>query len=132
MCALAVACRGRITHNTQHASSSLCPRGVAALWLLYVCKQESSEKKSTEAEIFYTFFAQLLFFSFYFCFLHFFLCCVVPAMQSSGRCIKREKTQSTAAAAVAAAACLQVAPGGVQHRQTEGQRDGQTDWQCGP
>lgn len=44
-----------------------------------VCKQESSEKKSTEAEIFYTFFAQLLFFSFYFCFLHFF--CVVLCQQ---------------------------------------------------
>lgn len=87
-------------------------------------------KKIDGGRDFLFFFAQLLFFSFYFCFLHFF--CVVPAMQSSGRCIKREKTQSTAAAAVAAAACLQVAPGGVQRRQTEGQRDGQTDWQCGP
>lgn len=130
MSALAVACRVRITHCTQDTTriqSARCCCIVAV-----VCKQEK-RKKSTEAEIFYTFFGVC----FIFCaallllFLFLFLFCVVPAMQSSGRCIKREKTQSTAAA-VAAAACLQVAPGGVQRAWQAGrQRDRQTGRQTG-
>lgn len=45
MYALAVACRGRIKHNTQHASSSLCPRGVAALWLLYANRRAAKKNR---------------------------------------------------------------------------------------